>query len=308
MGRRVALAEVVGVAGRHERHAELLGDRDGPFRALLLDVEAVVLNFDEEVIPSEHVRVPAGEPGRLVHLVFQDQRAELARRAAAQADDPLVVLLQQLLVDPRAIVEAFEEGERGELDEVPEAGLVLGEEGEVVARFADPLGVAVGAVAGGDVGLVADDRLDTHGGRLAVQLDGSVKVAVVGQSDRVHTELLDVPDQLGDAAGAVQEAVVTVAVEVDKGPVHGALTLVRSRHSQRWDGSGCAGVNPLSYRPGPRPRRDGSAQEGALGARPSGPARLTRTAAEIGSGCFGAAVSFVTAPQRSDGSARGGPA
>ena len=51
---------------------------------------------------------------------------------------------------------------------------------------------------------------------LAVELDGPVQVAVVGDGHGVHARALDVLDQLRDAAGAVEQAVVRVAVQVNE--------------------------------------------------------------------------------------------
>ena len=52
----------------------------------------------------------------------------------------------------------------------------------------------------------------------AVELDGPVEVAVIGHGQGVHALLLDVLDQLRDAAGAVEQAVVGVAVQMNEGP------------------------------------------------------------------------------------------
>ena len=57
VGRGVALAKVVRVAGGHQRQTELVGDVDGPLGADLLDVQTVVLDLDEEVLSKD-----IGEP------------------------------------------------------------------------------------------------------------------------------------------------------------------------------------------------------------------------------------------------------
>src|SRR6516164_3156985 len=77
-------------------------------------------------------------------------------------------------------------------------------------------GLALGPLAGGDVDLVANDRVETGRSALAVELDGAVEVAVIGDGQRVHAQRLDARNQLGDAAGAVEEAVVRVTVQVDE--------------------------------------------------------------------------------------------
>ena len=71
----------MGVAGRHERHADLFGDIDRNRRALVLQVDAVVLNLDEEVV-LEDLGEPLGELLRFLVLLGQDELIELARQAA----------------------------------------------------------------------------------------------------------------------------------------------------------------------------------------------------------------------------------
>ena len=81
-------------------------------------------------------------------------------------------------------------------------------------------GLLVGAAAGGEVGLVPDDRLDAGLLALAVELDRPVQVAVVGDGAGGHAQRLGLGDQLGDAVGPVEQAVVGVAVEVRELAVH----------------------------------------------------------------------------------------
>jgi hypothetical protein len=69
------------------------------------------------------------------------------------------VLLEQLLVDARVVVEAVEVGLGGEEAEVGVALLVLGQEDEVVGHLLRAVRPALGA---GDVGLHAEDGLDAR--------------------------------------------------------------------------------------------------------------------------------------------------
>ena len=48
-----------------------------------------------------------------------------------------MVLFEQFAIDPRLVIEAFEKGPAGQLDQVLKAGAVLGKERQVVARFLD---------------------------------------------------------------------------------------------------------------------------------------------------------------------------
>jgi hypothetical protein len=248
VGGGVGLAQVVGVAGRHQRQAEPVGDGDGTRGALLLDVQAVVLDLDVEVVAEDAVE-PAGQLRRLVDLVLEDVLAELARGAAGQADQALLVRFEQLLVDARDVVVALQEGDGGHLDEVLEAGAVAGQQGEVVAGVAAAAGLAVGALAGGDVRLVADDRVEAGRLALAVELDGAVQVAVVGQGQGVHAQLPGPRHQLGHAAGPVEQAVVAVTVQVDEGTVGHTRRFTGAQGRSAASGSPGDAWTPYTRRP-----------------------------------------------------------
>src|SRR4029079_17227250 len=94
----------------------------------------------DEVPLAEQLAKPAGDLAGVAKILdigapLDERMTQLARHAPRQADDSLVIGLQQLLVDSRLVVEAFERGGRGELDEVLKAGAVLGQEREVVTRL-----------------------------------------------------------------------------------------------------------------------------------------------------------------------------
>ena len=69
--------------------------------------------------------------------VAREQRAaQLARHAAAQANDALAVRRQQFAIDPRLVIKAFQKRLAGELDQVVKTRAIRGEHREVIARFA----------------------------------------------------------------------------------------------------------------------------------------------------------------------------
>ncbi len=238
VGVAIPLAEIMGVAGRDERQAKTVRDVDRPFGAETLDVEAVVLDLDVE-IAAKQAGEPLGRTSRLVPLVLEDKLAELARRTTAQADDAFMVGGQQLLVDPRDVVVALEKSDRRHPDQVLEAGPIFCQKGEVKSRVTAAPRLAFGPQAGRHVSLIADDRVEASGPALAVKLDGPVKIAVIGQGQGVHAQLLGPRHELRDSAGAVEQTVMTVAMKMNE----------RSfRHSVL--GPGSAGQRPTSKRAG----------------------------------------------------------
>ena len=130
-------------------------------RAVPLDGDAVVLDLDEEVLLAEDLLVPGAEPLRLGRLAVQDVVGELGGGAAGEADQPFGVALEDLLVDPGLVVEAFEERERREPHEVPEpCGVPARSVRWKACSCPEPPPGFVGPPPGRDVGLQPDDRLD----------------------------------------------------------------------------------------------------------------------------------------------------
>src|SRR3954453_18222682 len=191
-----------------------------------------------------------------------------ARRAAGQRDHAVAVGGELAHVERGlAAVEALEEAGRGELDEVPVADVVLGQQREVVALAAPrAAGRAVRMVVD-EVDLAAHDRLDAVLRARLVELDRAVHHAVVGQAERGLAELGGPRGERLDVARAVEQRVLRVDVEVGAG---------RRAHGTPRIGGGAAGP---AAAPGKIVRTLRSAIRGgrgsgarAPGARRSGPA------------------------------------
>ena len=103
---------------------------------------------------------------------------------------------EQLPVEPGLVVVALQEGEAGELDEVPVPDVVLGQQGEVVVELPAALGLAAGVVDAaapggplrtrvvGLVGLEPEDRLHAVVAAGPVEVQDAVHVAVVRDAER----------------------------------------------------------------------------------------------------------------------------
>src|SRR5439155_1390434 len=134
--------------------------------------------------------------------------------------------LERFPVDPGAPVEALEESDRGELDEVRVADAVLGEQHEMGVARRDVHGLLPFVPAAeGEVRFEAENGPHTAGFRLGVELPGPVQVAVIGERQRIHAQRPDPVEQVGDPVGAVEEGVLAVGVEVDER--HAATALAR---------------------------------------------------------------------------------
>ena len=175
--------DVMGVVGADQGETGAAGDLQEPLADRGLLGHAVVLELQEVVVGPEDLRVLAGHPLGRVEVAAQDGLGKLAADTPGEADQPLAVSGEQLLVDPRLVVVALEVGDGRERDQVGVAGGVAGQQHQVVGvAVGAPLLVAVGARR--HVHLAADDRLDPGGDRLGVELHGSVEDAVVGDRHR----------------------------------------------------------------------------------------------------------------------------
>ena len=94
------------------------------------------------------------------HLVTvgSQRHRHLAPQAGGKANQAVGVPRQQVLIDPRLVVETFEIGGGGELHQVAVAALVFAEQDEMVGAVG--VGGAVEPAGRGHIDFTADDGLD----------------------------------------------------------------------------------------------------------------------------------------------------
>jgi hypothetical protein len=216
---RVGAVDVVAVIGGDQRNAELLAH---PHQ---LAVERLLLGhrrghqLEEEVAWREHAGVLARDLLGGGHAVLLDRLGDLAAQARRHADQPLAVIAQQLLVDPRVVIEPLEVPLGVEERQVLVADLVLRQQDQVKVAAVGPV-VAVGRR---DVGLAAKDQLHPGLLGLAVEVERAEHVAVIGDRDRVHPEVLDLGEQILHPDRAIEQAVLGVEVQMRE-PGHDECT------------------------------------------------------------------------------------
>ena len=152
-------------------------------------------------------------------LLEAQVRGYLALQAAAQPDQPGGVLREQLLVDSRLVIETFGVSGRNQFDQVVVTRAVGRQQHQMVgglARFA----AAGQAAAVRNVYLASNDRLDAALAGLVVKGNCRKQVAVLRDGGRRHLQALCLVQQLADAAGAVQQRVLRVQMEMDELGVH----------------------------------------------------------------------------------------
>ena len=177
----IAATEVVNVRGGHDRPAHLRRDPHDPLVRLVLLGDAVALELEVDVVGAEQleqvVRVCPRTRGRALHEPPAEPRLQTAR----EGDHPRGVAAEQLQVHiGLAAPVPLEEAGGAQLHKVPEALVVAGQEGQVVALVAHRVALQIVH----EVGLDADDRLDPVLAAGLVVLHRAVHHAVIGEPER----------------------------------------------------------------------------------------------------------------------------
>ena len=203
VGFMVAMHQVVHVVSAHERHVQLARDRHEPLVHDELLVDALILHLEKKIAGAENVAERRGRLERLALVARANLGRDLPFQAAAQPNQPLGVLGEQLLVDARLVVEAFGIPGRHELDEVVIALIGLSQQHQVVVRIAVRAAFRVPA-ARRDVDLAAENRLHSALLRVIVKDDRREHVAMLGHRKRRHLEPGRLVEQLVDATCPVE--------------------------------------------------------------------------------------------------------
>ena len=215
VGLGVVSAQVMAVVGGDQRQFEIVGQLDEEVVDRGLFGNAVVLDFQVEAVREQGRVLPGHVHGRV--LAFLEQLlVDLALEAGGQGNEALAVLAEQRLVHARLVVEAFEKTEGDELKQVFVADHVLGQKDQMVAGVARGAGVLVAAILRGHVDLATDDRLEPGLFGVVVKHEGAVEIAVVGDGRGRAAEGAGRLDQIADADGAVEQAVLGVTVQMDE--------------------------------------------------------------------------------------------
>ena len=210
MGLGVLFARVVRIGGGHEGDFQVARELADAVVDRELLLECVRLHLQIKAVPEDVLELLRLAP-RFVHVAAADGPGHRASHAGGQRDDAFVALAEELLVDARVVIEPFGKRLGGEVAQVSITGVVHGQQHQVVA---DALFLALPALGAGDVGLEADDRLDAVLLGLLVEVDDAKHVAVVGHRDRLHAGVRARLHQIGQADGAIEQAVERVQMEM----------------------------------------------------------------------------------------------
>ena len=175
---------------------------------MVLDFQVVVLRAEE---------VPHGQGVGLGPLVVpgQKQPGELPGQTGRQGDEALVVLLQQIPVDPWLKIEALGEPPADQGGEIPVAHLIFAQQNQMIGPVVD-LVDSVKPGPGGHVDLAANDGLDARSLGRPVKVHRPVHHPVVGDRHGGLPQFLGPGHQALNPAGTVQQAVFRMNMKMDK--------------------------------------------------------------------------------------------
>jgi len=141
----------------------------------------------------------------------------LGGQTTGEPNESLGMACEGFEIGARLIVESFEMSVRNQLEQVLVSLEVFGQDAQMKVVFT-VLGFSrfLETGAGRDVEFATDEGFEVGGFRGVKKLDRAEEIAVISQGYGGHAELFGAGHETVDFAGAVQQAVVGMDVEVDE--------------------------------------------------------------------------------------------
>ena len=133
---RVVLAQVMRIVGGDQRNAGVGRQAIDQRQHALIGFQAVILQFEEEILRAEQVGVFVRDAARVFVAIGQQCFVDIAAQARRQRDQTLGMPRQQILIDARLVVETVQIAGRDQLDQVAITLLVFAQQHQVVVTVA----------------------------------------------------------------------------------------------------------------------------------------------------------------------------
>ena len=192
MGPGITLAQIVAIVGGDQGQIELTSELGQRLVGEGLLGQTVGLEFQIEIVRPEDLGVFQGHLARVLFLIAHEQGGDFPLEAAREPDQTLVVLPQDLLVDPGLVVKAFKIGQGNQLHQVLVAGEVLCQQHQVIVAIviavaaAAPFSLTFKAAPGSNVDLATENGLDLEFPAQLVEFQRPEHVAMIGNGHCRH--------------------------------------------------------------------------------------------------------------------------
>jgi len=208
--------EIVAVVRRDQGQRQAPCDLHEPLIDGLLFRDSVFHNFQEEVALAEQFPIlRCGALSRFI-LAAKQKTRNLSVQTRAQGNETFMMLGQQRLVDPGAVIETLQISRRGQLHQVSVALKVLRQQDQMAGGLAGSVSALVKTACGGNVGFASDDRLDAVSVGCLIEADGAEHVPVIGQGDRRHLVFLRRFEQRIEPDRSVEKTELRMDMQMDK--------------------------------------------------------------------------------------------
>jgi hypothetical protein len=187
------------------------------------------LNLDEKIPFAKDFAQPVGIFFRLLVFLFHHRFGHRPAQASGKGNQAFAMFREQVVVDARFVIKAFEKARGNQLDQVVITLKRFAQQHQVIRparpwlRFAALLPIqavcffsALVPAALGDIHFAANDGLDVALTRFVKEIRCREKIPVIGDRHRRHFLPRSFVQQFRCFAGPIQQAVIGVNVQVNK--------------------------------------------------------------------------------------------
>src|SRR2546430_4089680 len=175
----------------------------------------MVVQFDKKVLRPENVSIIGGTLFCFFNVVCLNRAVDFPRETSAQSNQTGGPLCEQLFIDSRGVMKAIQMRCGDKLDEVSVAGLVLGQQSDVICRVA-PRCRPILVRPGSNVGFATNDRFHPGVMRFLVKFNRPKQIAVIRDRYGRHFEFSGLFHQLFHPDTSIQQRVFSMQMKVNE--------------------------------------------------------------------------------------------
>src|SRR5690348_17777011 len=101
--------QIMTIVCRYERNSRLSRDAHNALVHALIDIEPLVLHFEEKIPFAKNFLQTISRRARLLVTILQHVLGNFAAQARRKSNQPAAVLRQKVVINPRLVIEPIEE-------------------------------------------------------------------------------------------------------------------------------------------------------------------------------------------------------